>query len=122
SQTSILKGDINGSNLPWTYRMDLRVEKGVKLSWGKDGEEKKQAYLNIYLQVLNLLNTRNIKFVYRYTGNPDDDGYLGSPLDQAASTGRVSQQAFTDQYGIRVNDPNNYSQARVIRLGLLLDF
>lgn len=122
AQNSILKGDVNGSNLPWTYRMDLRIDKDLELSWGKEGDDKKHANLNIYLQVLNLLNTKNIKFVYRYTGNPDDDGYLDSPNGQVAVASKNSAASFTDLYRVAVNDPNNYSQARVIRLGLLFEF
>ena len=30
----------------------------------------------MYLQIQNLLNTKNIISVYRATGNPEDDGYL----------------------------------------------
>jgi hypothetical protein len=119
-----LSGDINGSNLPWGFKVDLRVDKNIALKWGgkKDGAEKKSADLNVYLQVLNVFNNRNIMGVYRATGNPNDDGYLASQDGQSSLVSRNDPDSFTDLYGIKVNNPNNYSRPRVIRLGLLLNF
>jgi len=119
-----LDGSINGSNLPWTFRMDLRVDKNMELTWGgkKEGQEKKKANLNIYLQVLNVLNTRNIMNVYRATGTPDDDGYLASVQGQATTAAQTDPQSFTDLYNVKLNNPSNYQRPRVIRIGLLLDF
>jgi len=123
-QRRTLEGDINGSNLPWSFRMDLRVDKSIALSFGgkKDGESKRAADLNIYLQVLNVLNNKNVVAVYRATGNPNDDGYLASKDGQDAMAGRNDPQSFTDLYSVRINQPNNYSRPRVIRLGLMLNF
>ena len=120
----LLSGNINGSNLPWSFRMDLRVDKTLDLTWGgkKEGEEKKHAGLNIYLQVLNLLNTKNILNVYHATGNPNDDGYLASAAGQASLAARNSVQSFVDLYNAKINNPSNYSLPRQIRLGVILDF
>jgi hypothetical protein len=119
-----LQGDINGSNLPWNYRFDLRIDKSLELTWGKDdeakGEKRKSASLNIYLQVLNVLNTQNVINVYKATGNANDDGYLASP-SSAAST-QISPTSFTDLYNVKINSPGNYSRPRVIRLGIQIDF
>lgn len=118
-----LDGQINGSNLPWTYRMDLRVDKNMELTFGKgEGDEKKSANLTIYLQVLNLLNTKNILAVYKATGNPDDDGYLTSAAAQTTISSQNSPESFRDLYSIKNNKPDNYNRPRVIRIGLLLDF
>lgn len=124
AQRSNLIGMINGSSLPWNYKMDLRIDKDLKVSWGKkvEGEAKKTSNLNIYLQVLNLLNTKNVFNVYNYTGSPNDDGYLSSPQGQIALANQTNLQSYLDLYHLKVNDPSYYSQARVIRLGLLLDF
>ncbi len=124
AERHILKGKINGSNLPWNFKIDLRVDKDLELTWGgkKEGQEKKKAMLNIYLQVLNVLNTKNVYGVYHATGNPDDDGYLASVAGQTAIAGSYSPQSFTDLYNIKINNPANYSQPRVIRLGLELNF
>ncbi len=124
SQRSNLTGMVNGSNLPWNFKLDLRIDKDIELTWGgkKEGDEKKHANLNIYLQVLNVLNAKNIINVYKATGNAGDDGYLTSVEGQNALAGKNSAESFTDLYNVKVNDPSYYSRPRVIRLGLLLDF
>lgn len=123
-QKRTLEGSINGSNLPWNFKVDLKVDKDIELTWGgkKEGDEKKHANLNIYLQVLNVLDTKNVLKVYKATGNPDDDGYLNSEEGQLAASSKSNPDAFKTLYGVRINDPGNYSRPRVIRLGLMLDF
>lgn len=122
TQTRLL-GAINGSNKPWSYRANLRIDKNVELTWGKkDSEDRKKANLNIYLQVLNLFNTKNVTGVYNFTGNPEDDGYLTSPLAESTIQSLNSPQGYLDQYSIFANNPGNYSRPRVIRIGLQLDF
>ncbi len=119
-----LEGAVNGSNMPWNYRMDLRIDKSIQLVWGKDdeskGEKRKTASLNIYLQVLNVLNTQNVIKVYKATGNADDDGYLTSA--QSTAGVQVAPGSFTDLYNAKVINPANYSRPRVIRLGVQIDF
>jgi len=121
---SQINGSVNGSNKPWQFRTDFRLDKNIELTWGKkDSESKKTANLNIYLQVLNLLNTRNILNVYNYTGNPEDDGYLNSSQGQVnINKDPTLVNSFTDQYNIYINNPNNYARPRTIRIGVLLDF
>ena len=124
NQRSNLAGRINGSNLPWNYKIDMRIDKDLTVEWGKKGEEgtRKQSNLNIYLQVLNVLNAKNIMNVYRATGSATDDGYLASPQGQLSLANQTNVQSYVDLYNIKVLDPTYFSQARVIRLGLLLDF
>lgn len=121
---SQIAGTVNGSSKPWQFRTDLRIDKNIELTWGKkDSENKKSANLNIYLQVLNLLNTKNIMNVYGYTGNADDDGYLPSSIGQQnVSLNPATTAAFTDQYSIYLNNPGNFSRPRTIRIGVMLDF
>lgn len=122
--TKSLSGSINGSNLPWSFKMDLKIDKDLELTWGgkKEGEEKKTANVNVYLQVLNVLNTKNIIDVYKATGDPGDDGYLTSAQAQSTIAGQNNPQSFIDLYNTKVNNPSNYSRPRVIRLGLVLSF
>ena len=61
---------INVSSTPWTYEVDLKVDKGVDL-FGVD--------TNLYLYVYNLFNRRNVINVYGRTGNAEDDGFLTNP-------------------------------------------
>ncbi|MDI9341255.1 MAG: TonB-dependent receptor [Sediminibacterium sp.] len=123
NQRANIEGQINGSYKPWNIRTSLRVDKNFELTWGKkDGENRKTANLNVYLQVLNLLNRKNILDVYSFTGNPDDDGYLASDQAVQAIKNLPSPTSYQDLYAIRVNQPGNYSNPRVIRIGLLFDF
>ena len=120
---SNIVGQINGSSKPWNFRSNLRVDKNIPLTWGKkDSENKKKADLNVYVQVLNLFNTRNILGVYAFTGNPDDDGYLTSSQAQQQLALTNSPNAFIDMYNIRMNNPGNYSLPRQTRIGLLFSF
>lgn len=125
AQRSTLKGSVNGSYLPWTYRMDLRIDKDFERTWGKKGEGEDKGNLvniNVYLQILNVLNTKNIQNVYAYTGNPDDDGFLASAEAQSTINAQTNPTSFMDLYSIKVNNPSNYSIPRRIRLGVSLEF
>ncbi len=121
---NVIAGSINGSRLPWSTHVDLKVDKDFDIKMGKkkDGDSRKPLTLKVYLQVLNVLDAQNITSVYNTTGNPGDDGYLTSPLGIVAAATAVSPQAYYDQYQIAVNNPNNYSLPRRIRLGLQLNF
>ena len=118
--TEVLDGTLNGSRLPWQVRMDGKIDKYFDLEWGK--EDKKRASLNVYFQLLNVLNTLNVQSVYGATGNADDDGFLTDPGTQSGIGSLNDEQAFRELYAIKVNNPNNYSAPRRIRLGLILNF
>jgi outer membrane receptor protein involved in Fe transport len=120
---NLLKGTTNGSRKPWQFRLDLRVDKDINFRMGKaEKENVRMGFMNIYLQVLNLLNTKNVINVYPYTGNPDDDGYLSAPEWQRQINNQLDPQSFRDLYGVYVDQPNNYSAPRQIRLGLIFNF
>ncbi len=122
-QTSRLKGDVNGADLPWQYRLDMKLDKSfeVKFGEGSDGEAKIGS-VNVYLLVLNVLNTRNVLNVYKFTGAPDDDGYLAAAEYQSEIASTIDPASYRDLYGIKVNNPSNYSLPRRIRLGMTLNF
>ncbi|MFM2224907.1 MAG: hypothetical protein RJA07_1109 [Bacteroidota bacterium] len=124
SGTKVLNGTINGSRLPWSYKFDLKIDKDIALKTKRKDETGafKKVYLNVYLSVLNLLNTKNIQGVYSFTGNPADDGYVGSPTYNTKSKDLNSIQGFIDQYSIKANNPDNYSLPRRIRLGVQFNF
>jgi outer membrane receptor protein involved in Fe transport len=118
-----LEGQINGSRMPWQLRIDARLDKDIEIKTGKKGGKSgRPLYMNIYLEVLNILNTKNILGVYRATGNPDDDGYLAASQFQASIKATTNEAAYRDQYAISVNNPYNYSLPRRIRLGVSLGF
>lgn len=116
SASSQTVGQINGSRLPWQVTFDARINKTILLS--RDGKKS----LDIYLQILNLFDTRNVVGVYPFTGSPDDDGFLASEQGKARIDGQVSEQAFIDLYNRRMNSPFNYSLPRRFRLGIGYNF
>ena len=121
---SVIAGTLNGSRYPWQFRIDAKIDKDFEINVGKskDGEGHKKVIANVYLQVLNVLDTRNISTVYAATGSPSDDGYISSPGAQTSIASQVSPQAYIDQYRIAVNNPSNYSLPRRIHLGVMFNF
>lgn len=120
---SPIEASLNSSRLPWQTTVDLKVDKNIDLKWGKgEGDERTKAYLNVYVQVLNLLDSKNILEVYSATGNPDDDGFLAAAEWQTTIATNPDEQAFRDLYQTKLLDPDNFSLPRRIRLGLQLNF
>ncbi|CAI8211345.1 MAG: Colicin I receptor [Cryomorphaceae bacterium] len=115
---STLAGNLNGSRLPWQFRMNLKVNKSFEIKWN----DKKSSNLNVYVQVQNLLDARNIISVYRATGNAEDDGYLTSSAAQNAIDAKNDAEAFRYLYSLAVNNPSNYSLPRMWRAGISLQF
>ena len=123
ASTNLLDGSMYGSRLPWSFRFDLRVDKDINLKLGKkDGEAGRDAYMNVYFQILNLLNSKNIMGVYAATGNPDDDGYLTAPEWQREINTQRDPQAYAELYKLYVNYSGHYSQPRQIRFGVIFNF
>lgn len=116
------EGSINGSRLPWTFRLDAQIDRNITLKFKGKGEKEKTANLNVYLWVLNVLNTQNIANVYRFTGVPDDDGYLSASQYQPQINSQISPASFRNYYSMFVDNPGNYLTPRLIRLGVKLDF
>lgn len=121
-QNSGTDGTRNGSRLPWTYRLDMQLDKTINITTGKTDDKKKVYFLNVYLRVTNLLNQRNVLNVYRATGNWDDDGFLAAAGSQSTIQNQVDSQSFRDYYTMKIQDANNISAPRTIRLGVKFDF
>ena len=117
-----LSGTLNGSRLPWTYRLDIQLDKTFNIEFGSDENKKKMTFLNVYVRVTNLFNQFNILGVYRATGNWDDDGYLAAAASQTSIQNQIDEQAFRDYYAMKVQNPFNISVPRTIRLGVKFDF
>ena len=121
---SQLAGTINGSNMPWIYQCDVRLDKTFILALKKDekGEIAKRGMLNVYLEVMNIFNFKNVIYVYEYTGNPDDDGYLAASEYQQQINSQVSVAAYSNYYRMRMMDPYNYTMPTRVRLGVQFSF
>jgi outer membrane receptor protein involved in Fe transport len=115
---STLEGSLNGSRLPWQFRINAKVNKEFEIKWS----DKKSSRLNVYVQVQNLLDAKNIMSVYRATGNPDDDGYLTSAAAQNSINGRNDPESFRYLYSLAVNNPSHYSLPRMWRAGISFQF
>jgi hypothetical protein len=115
---STLEGSLNGSRLPWQFRINMKVNKEFEIKWN----DKESSHLNVYVQVQNLLDARNIMSVYRATGNPEDDGYLTSSAAQNSIDAQNDPDSFTYLYSLAVNNPSHYSLPRMFRAGISLQF
>ena len=113
-------GSINGSRLPWQFLLNLKVDKEFELTLGS--KKKKPASLDVYIEVLNLLNTMNVVGVYPATGSPKDDGFLSAPEYQSQIANQISPAAYRDLYSTYMNRPFNYSSPRQTRLGVMFNF
>ena len=118
--TTQTSGSMNGSNYPWQFWVDTRIDKAfmITLREKKDSKKAKIASVNVYLSVLNLFNIKNVRRVYAYTGNADDDGFLTAAQYQQQISTFVNTQSFIDIYRASVAYPYNYSLPRRINLGV----
>lgn len=114
-----LKGSLNGSRLPWTTNIKMRMDKDFILNPNASG---KQYEINVYLDVDNLLNTLNIDGVYSATGDPFDDGYLTAPKMQQNIAAQLNEESYRMYYMFGMLGTNNYMAPRTIRLGITLNF
>jgi hypothetical protein len=116
------EGSINGSRLPWQFNLDANLDKNFSITYGGEGEAAKTTNLNVYLWVGNVLNTRNINSVYRFTGVSDDDGYLAAAQYQPLINSQNDPNAFRNYYSMYVDNPFNLGLPRTVRLGVKFDF
>ncbi len=116
------EGSINGSRLPWQFSLDANLDRNFTLTYGGEGDAAKTTNLNLYLWIGNVLNTRNINSVYRFTGVSDDDGYLAAAQYQPLINSQNDPNAFRNYYSMFVDNPFNLGLPRTVRLGLKFDF
>jgi hypothetical protein len=115
-----IKGSVNGSRMPWQFLMNFRIDKDFNFTMGKT--KRKPATINVYLDILNLLNTQNVTGVYPATGSPTDDGYLTAPEYQNQINQQISPESYRDLYGVWIDNAYNYATPRQTRLGLMFNF
>lgn len=123
-------GSINGARLPWTFSIDMRVDKSFRVP---TANPKKPLSFNLSLRILNLLNSVNVRSVYPVSGSPYDSGFIlssdgQSTLENIRNTGELVNEAGRDELAYRnafdwvVASPNNFYLPRRIFLGLRFDF
>jgi len=118
------EGQLNTSRLPFATTFDFKVDRNFDINFKKpeEGRDRTPASLNIYIQVLNLLDARNILGVYAFTGNATDDGFLADADKQTYISERRDEQSFRDLYSAKVDNGANFALPRRIRLGIQLNF
>ncbi|MGE5430956.1 MAG: TonB-dependent receptor [Syntrophomonadaceae bacterium] len=118
---------LNSSITPSIFQVDLRVDKTISIF------DKLSA--NIYVQVINLFDTKNIENVFLRTGAPDDDGFLSNP-ELGGKLVQTNGEAYAQLYrAINIDysqqfqnapflqtAPNIYGAPRQIRLGIRLEY
>jgi hypothetical protein len=104
---------IGGSTTPWFFQLDARLDKTFSVG---------NLDLNVYIYVINLLDSDNPVNAFLRTGDPKNDGWLSTPTGQAALA-QFGQQ-YADLYNARYNGENsgNFGPPRQIRFGLKLDY
>ncbi|NND06172.1 MAG: TonB-dependent receptor plug domain-containing protein [Saprospiraceae bacterium] len=123
-------GSINGARQPWTFSIDMRMDKSFVLP---TSNQEKPLRFNVSLRVLNLLNTKNVRNVYSVSGSPYDSGFLlssdgQSTLANVRNTGEIvneagrDERAYTDAYNQLVATADNFYLPRRIFLGIRFDF
>jgi len=104
-------GPINSRYGPWTSNLDLKTTKG----FGAAGLK-----FEAYVWVLNLLDTRNPITVYGSSGSAASTGWLDTEDGQTylAEAGQEGQRL----YQLAQNNPNFYTNPRLVRFGLRTNF
>jgi outer membrane receptor protein involved in Fe transport len=121
SVQQIPTGPINSARGPWTWTIDMKLERTLTIA----GYE-----VVPYVWVKNLLNRENVVAVYEGTGKPETSGYLATAEGQSKvastlvneHTGEVAGQVYAYRYDLAQNNPNNWSNPRMILAGLRMSF
>jgi hypothetical protein len=106
---------VNSSTTPFFFNIDLSVSKTLKV--GPLG-------LEVYVNVLNLLNTKHVINVYPTTGSAQDDGFMSNPLSAGyrqipnyeAFYRAINLQNRWAAFGTAIGDV--YGVPRQIRVGM----
>lgn len=110
---------INASSTPWVFNVDLNLSKQLYFA---------NLVTEVYVNVLNVFNSRQVINVYTSTGTPQDDGWLKSPfavpykeipryVEFYNAINTLNRWAYISQTGLDV-----YGQPRQVRLGAKVEF
>jgi outer membrane receptor protein involved in Fe transport len=107
-------GRINETNLPWTFNIDLKLERKFEVG---------QYNIVPYLWVQNLLDYENVALVYESSGKPDVTGWL--PTEEGQKFIEHPDNAPLNpeyMYQLKENNPRNYGPPRMILFGVRMAF
>ncbi len=117
---------VNASSTPFVFDIGMNLSKMFNVGPLK---------MEVYVSVLNLLNSKSILSVYQYTGSAQDDGWLANPLSASfkaipnyeafyRAVNQENRWAYMNltRFGGSGGQSNDlYGQPREIRVGLKLD-
>ncbi len=110
---------LNESSTPWTFQLDARIDKSFSIG---------PLNLNVYLWVINVLNTQNVIDVFNTTGDAFDDGFLATDAGKTSyngiknAYGEDAANTFKELYLADIYDPAFFGPPRQIRLGIKLEY
>jgi outer membrane receptor protein involved in Fe transport len=111
---------VNASKTPWVSNLDLSINKLIPIG---------PVNLDIYVNILNVLDAKQIVNVYPTTGSAEDDGWLNTPSGIALAQANPLYAPFyrainLDNRWHYANATGNdvYGSPRQIRVGARLEF
>lgn len=107
------KGAINEDRMPWSGRIDIRVDRRFTVGGGGTN-------FSAFVWIQNLLNTTTIQGVHRFSGLPDNDGFLATPGGVQFLESAVPASAV--YYRHRNRNLGYVGIPRLVRLGVRVDF
>ncbi len=106
---------LNSSITPSLFNVDFSIDKNIEFPEGISAD--------IFIQVLNLFNTKNVTDVYSNTGVASTDGYLTNPdLTGYKQIHTYGQQYATLYQALNYDYNGLYGAPRQIRLGIRLEY
>ena len=94
-------GAFNSSTTPWTYNVDLKIDKTFDLN--------ERIHLTFYARVLNLFNRKNVLNVYELTGYANDDGMINNDKYTGEFKTMNGEEKYTELYqAINIENGQSY--------------
>ena len=113
ARATVPRGGINDSRMPWSNRVDVRVDRRFPIG-------NSRASVTAFLWVQNIFENNNTNDVWRYTGLSDTDGFLATAAGRSFIAGRTP---ITETiYNHRERELTFVGLPRLTRFGLRLDF
>ncbi len=104
---------LGSSTTPWTFEVDARLDKTVTFG---------PMDATFYIYVQNLLNSHNAVGVYPRTGDPANDGWLGTAAGQQQVATYGPQYADVYNAVFLGDNSGNYAAPRQIRFGVKVEY
>ena len=106
----------NSSTLPWFYQVDTKFGKSFYIG---------PINFNLYVWVINLLNTKSVTAVFRQTGRPDTDGWLEADTGKSqAEESRYGKEEYIRWYRALLTNCGTFGWQvpRQVRFGIKFEF